>query len=109
MPAPNINLTHKFTAPANGTEQILVEVWSEVLDIKITTLSVTRSFFELGGNSLNATVLISKINKTFKVTIPLQLFFSLDTIRELAHYLESITNDSQNVGTVNENQEEFTF
>ncbi|MEM9296750.1 MAG: amino acid adenylation domain-containing protein [Bacteroidota bacterium] len=109
LPAPNINLTHKFTAPANGTEQILVEVWSEVLDIKITTLSVTRSFFELGGNSLNATVLISKINKTFKVTIPLQLFFSLDTIRELAHYLESITNDSQNVGTVNENQEEFTF
>ncbi|AOT10868.1 non-ribosomal peptide synthetase [Pseudoalteromonas luteoviolacea] len=45
-------LQREYVAPVTRTEKILAEIWSELLDIKSDTLSVTANFFELGGHSL---------------------------------------------------------
>lgn len=45
--------THKgFEAPRNGTEELLVNIWQEVLDMN--QIGIHDNFFELGGDSIRA-------------------------------------------------------
>ena len=54
--------------PANPLEQKLLELWNQIL--RIDGVSVTESFFQLGGNSLNVMTLISTIHREFDIRIP---------------------------------------
>ena len=69
-------------APTNETEQKLAEIWRQVL--KIERVGITANFFNLGGHSLKATTLVSKIYKEFQVELPLREVFQNPTIKELA-------------------------
>lgn len=70
------------TPPANATEQDLVTIWSGVLNRAIP--DVTRSFFEYGGHSINATQLIARINQHFSQTFTVAHLFQYPSIREFA-------------------------
>ncbi|AWX56431.1 hybrid non-ribosomal peptide synthetase/type I polyketide synthase [Brevibacillus brevis] len=61
--------------------QLLVSIFKETLNIE--NLSSTDHFFELGGNSLAAIVLKSKISAAFQVQLTMQEVFEHPTIREL--------------------------
>ncbi|WP_082472432.1 non-ribosomal peptide synthetase [Flavobacterium sp. Leaf82] len=68
---PNIEekdiIKKEFVAPRNHTEERLVLIWKEVLNIE--EIGVTDNFFELGGHSLNAMVVIKKIITEFNIEI----------------------------------------
>lgn len=68
--------------PRNETEQKLVTIWQNVLNI--SPISVLDDFFELGGHSLLATQIIAQIHKTFHVALPLRRLFETPTIGEIA-------------------------
>ncbi|NJD03458.1 MAG: HAD-IIIC family phosphatase, partial [Ruminiclostridium sp.] len=72
--------------PENELEQKLVEIWEEVLGIKI--IGINGSFFEMGGHSLKAANLISRIHKTFNVEIPLTEIFKNPTVKMLAEHIK---------------------
>ncbi|MCP5107406.1 MAG: amino acid adenylation domain-containing protein, partial [bacterium] len=70
-----------YTAPRNEIEEKLVEIWREVLDVCI---GIDDNFFQAGGHSLKATVMVSKVHKAFNVKIALTGIFEMPTVRELA-------------------------
>ncbi|UED72997.1 non-ribosomal peptide synthetase [Brevibacillus sp. DP1.3A] len=68
-----------------GVEDKLKTIWKEVLDV--TDVTLHDNFFTLGGDSLKATVILSRVNKEFGVHIPLSRIFDLQTIAELATFI----------------------
>ena len=72
-------------APRNSVELLLSQMWEELLDIPAP--GVTESFFTLGGHSLLATRLISRIESTFGLRLPVATLFEHGTIEQLAAIL----------------------
>jgi tyrocidine synthetase-3 len=75
-----------FVAPSTLTEKKVAGFWSKVLGID--KVGVTHSFFKLGGHSLNATRVVSLINKELHKEVTLKDFFENPTVRELAGILD---------------------
>ncbi|VWX62459.1 Amino acid adenylation domain-containing protein [Burkholderiales bacterium 8X] len=73
-------------APRNATEQALWEVWSEVLGTR--SFGVTDSFFDLGGNSLRMTQVVSRVNARFDIELPLGELLEHASIAALAAEVE---------------------
>ncbi|MDH6351844.1 non-ribosomal peptide synthetase [Brevibacillus sp. 1238] len=67
------------------TEQQLLKLWQEVLGIR--KAGRKDSFFRLGGHSLKAVALLSRIKKTFGVAIPIHTLFRQPTIQQLAEVI----------------------
>ncbi|GBF77900.1 putative non-ribosomal peptide synthetase, partial [Paenibacillus sp. 598K] len=74
-----------FTAPQGETESRLAQLWQQVLGVE--RIGRGDRFFEHGGHSLKAILMLSKVQKEFGVTVPLQTLFDAPTIEGLAAYL----------------------
>jgi amino acid adenylation domain-containing protein/thioester reductase-like protein len=72
--------------PVGPVETMLVPIWKDIL--KVPHLGVSDNFFEVGGYSLLATQLMSRIRTELRTDIPLSAIFEAPTIRELARVLE---------------------
>ncbi|MEP3114221.1 non-ribosomal peptide synthetase [Nisaea sp.] len=72
-------------APANETETSLAALWGEVLELQ--KVGVTHSFVDLGGDSLKAIRVLSRIYQTFRVEVKLQELFPHGTVRGLSRLL----------------------
>ncbi|UHA72100.1 non-ribosomal peptide synthetase [Paenibacillus sp. 481] len=77
--------TYTYTAPATELEVALAELWQQVLGIE--RVGVLDNFFERGGHSLKAMLLITQCEKVHGIEVPLRLLFERPTIRELAEQL----------------------
>jgi amino acid adenylation domain-containing protein len=93
LPAPGVTTNEDSIAPRDDIEEKLVNVWSEVLGIETENIGIDDNFFEMGGHSLKATVMISKIHKLFNVKVPLAKVFTAPTIKELAEYFKTAVRD----------------
>ena len=65
-----------------GVENVLAEWWQELLGVE--TVGLDDDFFDLGGHSLIAVRLFSKIKKTYQQDFGLSTLFEARTIRQLA-------------------------
>ncbi len=72
-------------APHDETEKRLVQLWEELLRVK--PISPRDNYFELGGNSLLAVRLMSRIDKLFQVRLPLSSLIHAQTIEALAQLI----------------------
>ncbi|NFC39301.1 amino acid adenylation domain-containing protein, partial [Clostridium botulinum] len=89
LPKPNLDISlNEYEAPRNELEETLVKIWSEVLNVK--KIGINDNFFDLGGHSLKATVLMSKIHKELNKEIPLKELFKSPTIKEFGKYIEDV-------------------
>src|SRR5262249_23057447 len=68
--------------PRTATEEILVEIWSEVLSIE--KIGIEDNFFELGGHSILATQVMSRVRNIFGVEVPVRAIFESPSVQELA-------------------------
>jgi tyrocidine synthetase-3 len=94
LPEPGTGSTaSRYTPPRNQIEKTLLAIWSEVLALNRESTGIDDDFFELGGNSLNATVITAKIHKLLKVKIPLAQIFKTSSPRALAQYIENAEKD----------------
>ncbi|MEM7307338.1 MAG: SDR family oxidoreductase [Planctomycetota bacterium] len=80
--APRPALATPFVAPRNEIEAALAEIWGEVLGLE--AVGVDDPFFDLGGDSLLATMLLSKVTKRFALDIPVERFFEAPTVAQAA-------------------------
>ncbi|MCA2709690.1 MAG: non-ribosomal peptide synthase/polyketide synthase [Microcystis sp. M015S2] len=87
LPAPDKigNRRDQYVAPRNGIEEMLVQIWTEIL--KVEQVGIYDNFFEIGGHSLLATQLVSRIRSLFKIELPLRSLFAAATVAELAHLI----------------------
>ncbi len=79
-------LGREFVAPRTPTEQILADIWSQVLGIE--KVGVYDNFFELGGHSLLATQVVSRTRDAFKVELPLRNLIEEPTVARLAETID---------------------
>lgn len=77
-----------FVAPGTPFEEVLAEVWEEVLDIN--PIGIHDNFFNLGGHSLLATQVVSRIRDRFEIALPVRHLFEAPTIARLAVRVEQI-------------------
>ncbi|MCP5048480.1 MAG: AMP-binding protein, partial [bacterium] len=86
LPEPGLTVSGEYTAPRDKIEEKLVEIWRDILDISPTgpAIGIDDDFFHLGGHSLKATVLASRIRKGLDVNITLSEIFTTPFIRGLA-------------------------
>lgn len=75
-----------FVAPKNNAEKILVGIWKEILNGR--ECGTRDNFVELGGHSLKAAQLVSRIYKAFDKKIELRVVFDCPTIEQLALILQ---------------------
>lgn len=75
----------EYVPPQGEIEEVIALVWRDLLMIE--KIGRDQNFFYIGGNSLKAVTLIYRLQKEFKITIPLLEIFKFPTISGLANYL----------------------
>ena len=71
----------EFVAPRDDIERRLQTIWEEILDVR--PIGVRHEFFALGGHSLSAVRVLSRIKREFNSDIPLAAMFQAPTIEGL--------------------------
>lgn len=81
----------------NNPSLSIMKLMAHVLQISPDDMTESDSFFELGGTSLSASLVIHTIFQTFKVMIPVSIMFSRPDAASLATYVEQ-QKDKQKLG-----------
>ncbi len=76
-----------YKSPESPLERDLASIWADVLGLK--QVGANSNFFDLGGDSILATQIISRVLKKFRVQLPFLLFFDSPSVAEMARYLET--------------------
>ncbi len=90
LPAPDWAVARKTrdsVPPQTPTQIALAKIWESLL--KVEKVGIHESFFDLGGHSILAARLMSRIRTTFGVQLPLHHIFRTPTISGLAKLIES--------------------
>ncbi|WP_445240987.1 non-ribosomal peptide synthetase [Microcoleus vaginatus] len=75
-----------FTEPQTPTEKEIAEIWTALLGLE--KVGTNQNFFDIGGHSLMATQLISRVRSCFGVELAMCDFFAAPTIENLAELIE---------------------
>jgi acyl carrier protein len=75
-------MQREYVAPRSDIERKLSAIFSEFLHLD--KVGIFDNFFDLGGHSMLAMQVASKISEEFQLEIPLKLFFEKPNINDLA-------------------------
>ncbi|WP_328908281.1 amino acid adenylation domain-containing protein [Streptomyces sp. NBC_00234] len=75
-------------AVVSPTEELVAGVWQDVLGAP--RVLPDDNFFNLGGHSLMATQVVSRVRRVFGCEIALRTLFEKQTVRQLAAHIDSI-------------------
>jgi len=93
-----IEVKTEYVAPRTPTEEKLCDMMKEVLHIE--RVGIKDSFFDLGGHSMMATQVVSRIREEFDVELSLRVLFENPTAEGIAQALieaESETQDAESL------------
>ena len=76
------DLENRFVEPRTPVEKRLAAIWAEVLQLK--RIGVNDNFFDLGGHSLAAARVISRVIQAFRWELPVHAMFDAPTVAEMA-------------------------
>src|SRR6266508_4327205 len=76
------NLDTAFALPRSPAEEVLAGIWAQVL--ALDRVGIHDNFFDLGGHSLAATRVVSRIIQEFQLEISLQSLLQCPTVAALA-------------------------
>ena len=84
-PADRPELTGAFVEPNGAAEALMADIWKDLLGV--ARVGASDNFFHLGGHSLVATQLVSRIRRTFETPLPLRAVFEAPTVAGLVDAL----------------------
>ncbi|TCP53869.1 amino acid adenylation domain-containing protein [Tumebacillus sp. BK434] len=76
--------------PRTETERTIANIWQEILRLK--EVGVYDKFFDLGGHSLDATRIMSRVNRELGTALPLRALFETLTVAGLAKRVDEVRN-----------------
>ncbi|MDF5719515.1 MAG: amino acid adenylation domain-containing protein [Rhizonema sp. PD37] len=82
----------EYVAPRTLVEEMLAKIWAEVLSVE--KLGIDDNFFDLGGHSLKATRVLSRVQEAFQVELPLHSLFEEPTIAKFSQVIEKIKHNN---------------
>jgi amino acid adenylation domain-containing protein len=87
LPKPDTAMPEEdYVGSRNPTEETLCRLWQEVL--RRERVGVHDNFFKVGGHSLLAAQVATRIRESFKLNIPLRQMFESPTIAQLAKVID---------------------
>ncbi len=92
LPAPTAQFDDDYVAPATELESRLAAAYAAVLGRE--QISVEREFFDLGGNSLMAVRLVSRLAQMQDTRLSVAQLLRTSSVRALAQWLETRDADS---------------
>ncbi|WP_337958252.1 amino acid adenylation domain-containing protein [Mycolicibacterium septicum] len=81
LPAPEYQHVDGYRAPSTPTEEILAGIYCEILGLD--RVGVDASFFDLGGDSLQAMRLVAALNRTLGTGLEERVLFDAPTVAQL--------------------------
>ncbi|MFZ2174608.1 MAG: condensation domain-containing protein, partial [Rhodococcus sp. (in: high G+C Gram-positive bacteria)] len=81
LPAPEF-VAREFRAPTNPVEETVAGIFEEVLGVE--RVGLDDDFFALGGNSLIATQVVSRLGAALDTRVPVRVMFEASTVEALA-------------------------
>jgi len=89
LPAPQMRReTRERQVPGNASEQKIAGIWKEVLHLD--SVYADDNFFDLGGHSLSAVSVTSRIRSAFSIALPLQAVLDNPTLSQLSSEVEKL-------------------
>jgi len=82
LPDTRPDLDIPFMAPRGDEEREVAEIWAEVLGAD--QVGIHDKFCELGGHSLAAARIITRVTERFHLELPLQVLFDSPTVETMA-------------------------
>ncbi|SOD90976.1 non-ribosomal peptide synthetase [Streptomyces sp. Ag109_G2-15] len=86
LPDPVAPAPHAFVAPRTPAETVVAQIWCEVLDLP--RVGVHDDFFALGGHSLRAVSVTSRLRTAFDCPLQVRDLFEHPTVERLAAEVE---------------------
>jgi len=92
LPEPNSNMNTgiEYIAPQNEREELLTQVWQEVL--KVEKVGVKDNFFSLGGDSIKAIQVMSRLSQ-YGLNLEMRDLFTYPMIEDLCSHITLISRD----------------
>ena len=89
---------YEHELPGNGTEKILMRLFSAVLSVDPVDISIHADFFRRGGDSISAVRLVGKINSEFpRSKIKVIDVFKYKTVRKLSEYIGKESDERHSI------------
>lgn len=86
-PEPSAYSIHPYEPPQGRVEEVLVELWKEVLHVE--QIGRRESFFDLGGHSLSVLKVVVKANQLLQCNLRVSDLYRSPTLRDLASAIDS--------------------
>jgi acyl carrier protein len=86
--AQDFAVEESYVPPRTPTEERVARIWSELLGVE--RVGVTANFFALGGHSLMAMRVLTRLRDDTGLDIPLQSLFDAPTVTGLAERVDTI-------------------
>ncbi|OUM56343.1 hypothetical protein PIROE2DRAFT_19080, partial [Piromyces sp. E2] len=102
LPEPKITdlITEQYVVPETEIEKLICRIYSSVFNINENEIGKINDFYELGGDSLNAIRVSSKIEKELNIKINIKDILSNSVVCDLSKFIENIlNNDKENYET----------
>ncbi len=80
--------TEYVAPPRNEMEEKICKIYSEILGIK--KIGIKNNFFQMGGHSLKAIGVVSKLKKELQLKVEVSNIFNYPTVEELSNYLMNV-------------------
>jgi amino acid adenylation domain-containing protein len=94
LPAPDFS-AEAYVAPRTPTEEVVAEIWRELL--RVDRVGVRDGFFALGGHSLMATRVISRLRERLDAEVPLAALFEAPRLDGFAARVDDVVRGGAGV------------
>uniref|UniRef100_UPI00405610EE amino acid adenylation domain-containing protein n=1 Tax=Acetatifactor sp. TaxID=1872090 RepID=UPI00405610EE len=97
LPCPNLSIRseEELVLPQNELEERVLKLWKEELHIE--RLGCNQDFFEVGGDSLLAIALLTRLEQEFGVRLQMKDIFECRTVTAQADRLENCVGESRDI------------
>ncbi|MCA1568225.1 MAG: phosphopantetheine-binding protein [Acidobacteria bacterium] len=86
QPQPQVGKSGRHDAPQNDLQRVVASIWAFYLGVE--SVGLHDSFFELGGNSILATRIVSALRDTLQIDLPLRTLLENPTVFVTSEVIE---------------------
>ena len=96
-----------YLGPRTDTERAVAAIWSELLPVQ--NVGIHDDFFDLGGQSLMAIKMVSRLRDVFEVDVQLRNLFERPTVAGLSEIVDGLSWSRGNIAPGAGEREEMAF